>query len=115
VPVCSVTNIVCTPKDITLLQVSYCQKTYFDTVLAEEMFQFKLPTPNTISFPAGQRQNFCHIRPNVAFYTWPSLGCPSAIGYQEELVAAVGRLPTAVPRGKCYFVFVGMFQKKLPW
>jgi hypothetical protein len=27
---------------------------------------------------------------NVAFYSWPSLGCPSAIGWQEELVAAVG-------------------------
>jgi hypothetical protein len=29
----------------------------------------------------------------VTFYIWPSLGCPSAIGWQEELVAVVGRLP----------------------
>jgi hypothetical protein len=75
-----VTNIVCKPKDITILQVSYCQKTYIVTVLAEEMFQFRLPAPNNISIPAGQLQSFRHVRPNVAFYTWPLLGCPSAIG-----------------------------------
>jgi hypothetical protein len=46
---------------------------------------------------------------NIAFYTWPSLGCPSAIGWQEELVAVVGRLTTAVLRGKGRFAFVGMF------
>jgi hypothetical protein len=46
---------------------------------------------------------------DVAFYTWPSLGCPSAIGWQEDLVAAVGRPTTAVLRGKGRFAFVGMF------
>jgi hypothetical protein len=46
---------------------------------------------------------------NVAFYTWPSLGCPSAIGWREELVAVVGRPTTAVLRGKGRFAFVGMF------
>jgi hypothetical protein len=46
---------------------------------------------------------------NVAFYTWPSLGCPSGIGWREELVAVVGRPTTAVPRGKGRFAFVGMF------
>jgi hypothetical protein len=37
------------------------------------------------------------------------LGCPSAIGWQEELVAAVGRPTTAVLCGKGRFAFVGMF------
>jgi hypothetical protein len=46
---------------------------------------------------------------NAAFYTWPSLGCPSAIGWHEELVAVVGRPPTTIPRGKGRFAFVGMF------
>jgi hypothetical protein len=46
---------------------------------------------------------------NVTFYTWLLLGCPSAIGWQEELVAAVGRPITAVLRGKGRFAFVGMF------
>jgi hypothetical protein len=46
---------------------------------------------------------------NVAFYTWPSLGCPSGIGWREEFVAVVGRPTTAVPRGKGRFAFVGMF------
>jgi hypothetical protein len=46
---------------------------------------------------------------NVAFYTWPSLGCPSGIGWREELVAVVGRPSTAVLRGKGRFAFVGMF------
>jgi hypothetical protein len=44
---------------------------------------------------------------NVAFYTWPSLGYPSAIGWREELVAVVGRPTTAVLRGKGRFAFVG--------
>jgi hypothetical protein len=46
---------------------------------------------------------------NVAFYTWPSLDCPSAIGWREELVAVVGRPTAAVLRGKGPFAFVGMF------
>jgi hypothetical protein len=46
---------------------------------------------------------------NVAFYTWPSLGCPSAIGWREEHVAVVGRPTTAVLCGKGHFAFVGMF------
>jgi hypothetical protein len=46
---------------------------------------------------------------NVAFCTWPSLGCPSGIGWREELVAVVGRPTTAVLRGKGRFAFVGMF------
>jgi hypothetical protein len=46
---------------------------------------------------------------NVAFYTWLSLGCPSAIGWREELVAVVGRPTTAVLRRKGRFAFVGMF------
>jgi hypothetical protein len=46
---------------------------------------------------------------NVAFYSWPSMCCPSAFGWWEELVAAVGRLTSAVLRGKGRFVFVGMF------
>jgi hypothetical protein len=46
---------------------------------------------------------------NVAFYTWPSLGCPSGIGWREELVAVVGRPTTAVLRGQGRFAFVGMF------
>jgi hypothetical protein len=46
---------------------------------------------------------------NAALYTWPSLGCPSAIGWHEELVAAVGRPTTIVLRGKGRFAFVGMF------
>jgi hypothetical protein len=46
---------------------------------------------------------------NVAFYTWPSLGCPSAIGWREELVAVVGRPTTAVLHRKGHFAFVGMF------
>jgi hypothetical protein len=48
---------------------------------------------------------------NVAFYTWPSLGCLSAIGWHEELVAVVGRPTTAVLRGKGRFAFVGMFSQ----
>jgi hypothetical protein len=50
---------------------------------------------------------------NVAFYTWTSLGCPSAIGWLEELVAAVGRPTTVVLRGKDRFAFVGMFPHKI--
>jgi hypothetical protein len=50
---------------------------------------------------------------NVAFYCWPSLGCLSAIGWQEELVAVVGRLTTAVLRGKGRFAFVGMFPQRI--
>jgi hypothetical protein len=46
---------------------------------------------------------------NVAFYTWPSLGCPSAIGWPEELVAVAGRPTTTVLCGKGRFAFVGMF------
>jgi hypothetical protein len=37
------------------------------------------------------------------------MGCPSAIGWQEELVAMVGRLTTAVLHTKVRFAFVGMF------
>jgi hypothetical protein len=50
---------------------------------------------------------------NVTFYSWPSLGCPSAIGWQEELVAEVGRLTTAVLRGKGRFAFVGLFPQEV--
>jgi hypothetical protein len=46
---------------------------------------------------------------NAAFYTWLSLGCPSAIGWREDLVEVVGRPTTAVLRGKGRFAFVGMF------
>jgi hypothetical protein len=49
---------------------------------------------------------------NVAVYSWLSLDCPSANGWQEELVAAVGRLTTAVLRGKGRFAFVGMFPQE---
>jgi hypothetical protein len=55
----------------------------------------------------GDRAQF--LAGNAAFYTWPSLGCPSAIGWREELVAVVGRPTTAVLRGKGRFAFVGMF------
>jgi hypothetical protein len=41
------------------------------------------------------------------------MGCLSAIGWQEELVAAVGRLTTTVLRGKGCFAFVGMFPQTL--
>jgi hypothetical protein len=41
------------------------------------------------------------------------MGCPSAIGWQEELVASVGSLITAVLRGKGRFAFVGMFPQTL--
>jgi hypothetical protein len=46
---------------------------------------------------------------NAAFYTWLSLGCPSVIGWHEELVAAVGRPTTIVLHGKGRSAFVGMF------
>jgi hypothetical protein len=51
---------------------------------------------------------------NVAFYSWPSLGCQSATDLQEELVEAVGRLTTAVLRRKGRFAFVGMFPHVFP-
>jgi hypothetical protein len=33
--------------------MSFCQETYIDSVLAEEMFHFQLSAANTIGIPAG--------------------------------------------------------------
>jgi hypothetical protein len=61
------------PKDVSLSQVSFCQKTYIDTVLAEEMFQFQPPALNTFSIPAGQPQSFA---------TFVLLGRAAIFGYK---------------------------------
>jgi hypothetical protein len=50
---------------------------------------------------------------NAAFSTWPSLGCPSAVGWRDELVAVVGRPTTTVLRGNGHFAFVGIFPQPL--
>jgi hypothetical protein len=46
---------------------------------------------------------------SVASFSWPLLGYPSAIGWQEELVAAVRRPTTTVLHGKGCSAFTGLF------
>jgi hypothetical protein len=63
-PVFSVTNVVSKPKDVFPFQTNFCQETYIDSVLTEEMFQLQLPAANAIVIPAGKSKSFRHVHPS---------------------------------------------------
>jgi hypothetical protein len=82
-----VTSIVCKPKDVSLSQMSFCQETYIDSVLAEEMFQFQLVPRTPSAFQKANRR---------AFTTFVFLGRAAIFGYKEDNDFEDGRVGAAV-------------------